>query len=321
MIAGWTATGTRPDCQIVTGVSTGGLMAPFAFLGPAYDDRLRKAFADDPLTAHLLKMRGPTLLWRPGVFSGEPLKALIGRYVDAELIAAVAREDAAGRRLLIATTALDSQRTTVWNMGAIARRGGPQAVALFQQVLLASASIPGALPPVLIDVEAGGKRFTEMHADGSTTAPFFTVPESLLLWTAPGGRKLQGRLYVVLNAQVRPEFRVTPNAPFPVAKDSLITLNNAFARTALAATAAFCRRNGLKFQVATVPTDAASGGILDFRQSTMKALFAEGLRDGRSGKAWLPGLEESWIDKQALKAGLGSPSAAEPPGAAPGGKR
>lgn len=319
VLVGWTASGERPEFQIVSGVSTGALQAPFAFLGPTFDDRLRRAFSEDQTAAHLLRWRGPAMLWRPGVFSGAPLRTLVDRYVDDRLVEAVAAADAGGRRLLIATTALDSQRTTVWNMGAIARRGGPEATHLFRQVCLASASIPGALPPVQIEVEAGGRRFTEMHVDGSVTSPFFTVPENLLLWTGPTGQQSKGGLYVVLNAQVRPEFRVTPDRPVAVGKDSLIALNNAFARTALAATEAFCKRNGMRFQVATLPPSAVTGGILDFRLATMRKLYAEGEADGRSGKAWTDGLEESWLEKRGLSLGLPgpSPSAATPPGTTP----
>lgn len=146
LINGWSASGQRPDFEVVTGVSTGALAAPFVFLGPRWDGRLKEAYTGGQATG-LLKSRGLRALVGSGVFSGLPLRELVESNVDEALLAEVAAEHAKGRLLLVATTDLDAQRGVIWNMGAIAERGGPEALALFRDVLIASASIPGAFPP------------------------------------------------------------------------------------------------------------------------------------------------------------------------------
>jgi predicted acylesterase/phospholipase RssA len=153
---------------LVTGASAGALIAPFAFLGPAYDDTLRSVFATGEM-ANLLQPEGLAGLFSTGLFKSKPLRDLIARHVDAPMLAAIAREYQAGRRLYVVTTNLDAQRTTIWDMGKIAASGDPGALDLFRNVLTASASIPGVFSPVLIDVEANGRHFAEMHVDGGAT--------------------------------------------------------------------------------------------------------------------------------------------------------
>ena len=184
VIYGWSKTGDRPQFQIVTGVSIGALIAPFAFLGPGWDERLKAAFAD-PLISRLLKSRGIKAVITPGFFDKASLTALVDRYVDEDMVRAVAAEHAKGRRLLVATTDLDSESLMVWDMGAIAAHGGPEARRLFTEVLVASASLPGMFAPSMIEVEAGGRRFAEMHVDGQTVSAFFAIPQTLLLTGDP----------------------------------------------------------------------------------------------------------------------------------------
>ena len=144
LLNGLTASGKRPDYAVVTGVSTGALIAPFAFAGPRYDDALRDAFTKIT-SADVFEIGGT-----PESFVDTwPLKDLIAKQVTPALIADIAAQYRAGRRLFIVTTNLDSERSMVWNMGAIAAHGGEQAIKLFRTVLLASSSIPGAFPPVL----------------------------------------------------------------------------------------------------------------------------------------------------------------------------
>jgi hypothetical protein len=172
---GWTKTGKRPVFKIVTGVSTGALMAPFAFLGPAYDDALREFYTTTASRDIFLVLSFiPQLLGGESFADSAPLRALIERHVDAEFLRQIAQAHAAGRRLYVGTVDLDSQRLVVWNMGLIAASGRPEALALFRQVMLASASIPVAFPPVFFEVEAGGLRYDEMHVDGGVAANVFS---------------------------------------------------------------------------------------------------------------------------------------------------
>ena len=176
---GWTARGDRPKFTVVTGASAGALMAPFAFLGPSHDERMKNAFYSGDM-GNLLHFEGVRGLVGSGLFSPEPLRQLIAKYIDDEILAEVAREHRAGRRLFIVTTNLDAQRTAIWDMGAIASSSDPKALDLFRSVMAASASIPGVFPPVMIEVEGGGKRFTEMHVDGGITTNVLVLPEAMM---------------------------------------------------------------------------------------------------------------------------------------------
>lgn len=296
LMLGWTERGDRPDFELVTGVSTGALAAPFVFLGPNYDDQLRQAFtegyADD-----LLQGRGLRALRGSGVFRAAPLRALIERFVDEPLLEAIAAEHRRGRVLLVATTDLDQQRSVLWNMGEIAAAGGPQALALFRDVLQASASIPGAFPPVMISAQSTNADgtlsapFEEMHVDGGVLNPFVALPQ--LLWTwRDSARVLEGgRIWVVVNGKAAPVTQITRDAARDVIGRALDTALSANLRANLTANRLFALRNGMAFQVAAIPSDAEGGNSLDFSQAAMQATFALGLARMRADQAWAEGWE------------------------------
>ncbi|MDP1631807.1 MAG: patatin-like phospholipase family protein [Caulobacter sp.] len=284
VLAGWSKTGKRPKFDIVTGVSTGALAAPFAFLGPDWDDRMKAAYtsgdADD-----LIGLRALNAFGGPSLFSAVPIRRLVEHYVDAGLLRAVAAEHAKGRRLLVATTNLDTQETTIWDMGAIATRADPGAVKLFQDVLVASSSIPGVFPPVMIGLDGAAGSFSEMHADGGVMTPFFTVPESMLLWTDPDGAIHKGAIFVLINGQVGATFGVTRGNLLGILSRSYDAMSKASTRTLLAATAAFAERNGLTLQVSEIP-DAAEAQGLNFKAANMRRLFEMGYDRAVAGEAW-----------------------------------
>src|SRR6266702_6155692 len=166
VLTGWSESGTRPEFAVVTGVSIGALIAPFAFLGPKYDEEVHKNFTTIG-AADIFEDRTT----RDSLFDYWPLKRLIEQRVTPTLLSEIAAEHARGRRLFVATTNLDAGRRVIWNMGAIAAKGDDKALKLFRDVVLASASIPGFFQPVSIEVEANGKKFQEMHLDGTITSP------------------------------------------------------------------------------------------------------------------------------------------------------
>ena len=175
LLSGWSESGKRPEFSVVTGVSTGSLMAPFAFIGSSQDSGLKRAYTETNAGDIFEDTKTPESLvdtW--------PLKRLIEREVTPELLAQVAEGYKKGRRLFVATTNLDAERGVIWNMGAIAAKGDDNALKLFRNILLASTAIPGLFPPVLIDVEANGKKTQEMHADGGLSAQVFVAPESMI---------------------------------------------------------------------------------------------------------------------------------------------
>src|ERR1019366_6164924 len=169
LLNGWSARGTRPQFTIVTGASSGALIAPFAFLGTGQDETLRRIFTSGEME-NLLQSDGLKGLFGTSLYKTAPLRELIVRHVDAKLLEAIALENRAGRRLYVVTTNIDAQRTAIWDMGKIAASDDPGALELFRNILTASASIPGLFSPVLIDVEGEGRRFAEMHVDGGVTA-------------------------------------------------------------------------------------------------------------------------------------------------------
>ena len=170
LLCGWTVHGDRPRFKMVTGISTGALIAPFAFLGASYDHVLRHVYTGVTSSDIFRQKSLLTVLWRESVADTAPLARLLELYVDEAMLAEVAAQHKKGRRLIIGTTQLDAQRLVLWDMGAIATSGHPDAIKLFRKVMLASASIPGAFPPQYIKVEAGGGFYDEMHVDGGTTA-------------------------------------------------------------------------------------------------------------------------------------------------------
>jgi hypothetical protein len=284
VLYGWSQSGTRPSFDIVTGISTGALAAPFAFLGQAYDDELKAGYTDGK-ASNILDFRGLLAIFRPSLFSGRPLENLVGALIDDALVAAVAKEHQAGRRLLIGTTNLDTQSLILWDMGAIAIVGGPSATQLFRTVLIASASIPGVFPPVMIEVESGSRRFFEMHVDGSAIASFFAVPEPLLLWTDEQNAVRLTKLHILVNGALDKQFAVTPNETLSILRRSVDAASKTNTRTELAAVGAFAARNNVDLRVSYVPA-GVNPSPLNFDQARMSELFEQGRQLGASGQAW-----------------------------------
>ena len=168
VINGWTKSGNRPNFKIITGISTGALIAPFVFLGPDYDDELKAMYTSVSTGDIMSKKTVINVNNTSSLADNLGLKKLVENNVTEEVLAAVAEEHKKGKRLYVATTNLDARRLVVWNMGKIAQAGGGKALKLFRDVLLASASIPIVFPPMLIDVEADKEAYQEIHVDGGT---------------------------------------------------------------------------------------------------------------------------------------------------------
>ncbi|EJL34261.1 putative esterase of the alpha-beta hydrolase superfamily [Caulobacter sp. AP07] len=294
-LIGLTRAGSRPDFAIVTGVSTGALIAPLAFLGSDWDDRLADAYVGGH-AAELLSLRrlGPAL--GPSLFRGESLDGLVGPFVDAAMIEAVAHEHAKGRRLLIATTNLDSQKATIWDMGAIATQGGEAAVKLFRDVLVASATLPGLFPPKLFDVEipdgeGGMVRHQEMHVDGGVSAPLFLMPDALLRWRDLGQRLRRGRVYVIVNTVLDASPRTTPTGVTSIMGRSFETMLRFSYRQALSLAAGFCARHNLPLCVASIPTSFDGFSMMKFETASMRRTFDDAVDLAMAGQLWTTPIE------------------------------
>jgi len=285
VLTGLSKAGTRPEFAIVTGVSTGALIAPLAFLGSAWDERLTDAYVGGH-AAELLSLKGFAGGLGPSLFKGEGLDALVSPFIDEVVINAVAREHARGRRLLIATTNLDSQKATIWDMGAIAAKGGEASVRLFRDVLIASATVPGLFPPKLFDVEAGDVRYQEMHVDGGVAAPLFLMPDALLHWRNLGNRLRRGRVYVIVNTVLEPSPRSTPPAVASIMGRSFETMLRFSYRQALSLASGFCARHNLPLSVASIPSSFDGLNMLKFDTATMRSIFDEAERLAAINAIW-----------------------------------
>jgi predicted acylesterase/phospholipase RssA len=285
ILNGWTKTGQRPEFTVVSGASTGALMAPFAFLGPAYDGVIKEMYTGG-YAAQFVKAENVTnVLFGAGLITAGSAHSIVSRFIDRRLLDDVAREHRKGRRLYVVTTNLDAQRPVLWDMGAIAASDRPDAASVFTEVLTASASFPGVFSPVLIDVEADGQRFAEMHVDGETTDPMFVAPEKVLknLTVMPSAHK---SIYLLINTKLEPSFEVTENTPLQVPSRAVFTLTKTERRNSVRAAYEFARRNGFKFNLAYLPRDISDKGSVEFDTGYMQSLFEFGYELGRSGQAW-----------------------------------
>ena len=288
LLTGWSARGNRPEFDIVTGVSTGALTAPFAFLGRRHDPALKAVYTtystDQLVSKH--PVRG--LLGGDSLSSNAPLANVIASYVDGAFMEEVAREHAKGRRLLIGTTNLDAQRPVIWDMGRIASSGDPQALALFRNVLLASAAIPGVFPPVYIKVLVEGQMDEEMHVDGGTTNQVFLLPTQIKAGniTAKLGVDPVRRLYIIRNGRVSPEFKVVKANTLAIAGRSISTLIKTQGIGDLYQMYEFARNNGIEYNLAYIPGDFPDTSTEAFDRNYMSQLFELGFKQGKSGTEW-----------------------------------
>ena len=276
LLNGLNASGKRPEYSVLTGVSAGSLIAPFALAGSAYDEALRDAFTK--ITSADVFEVGAT----PESFVDTwPLKDLLAKEVTPALLADIAAQHRAGRRLFIITTNLDAQRSVIWNMGAIAAHGGDAALNLFRSVLLASSSIPGAFPPVLIDVESNGKRFAEMHVDGGVGGQFFVAPAALM--SAMSNYRLPAtQLYIVVNSGLQPDFEVVPQSTPSILTQSVGLAVQVDTRFMLDRAFAMAKRSNVGFNVASIPPTFNVQSRGPFDTDYMKALFQTGYDLGNS---------------------------------------
>lgn len=286
VLVGMQRSGTRPKFEIVTGVSTGSLLAPFAFLGPDWDDELTTIYNGTEIST-LVVSRGLRAPFYSTLYRTSRFNLFVQHQITPRFMEAIAIESRRGRLLLAATTNVDTGVSTIWNLGAIAEEGGPQARHLFIEILIASSSIPAVFPPRLIDVTMSGSRYQEMHVDGSVAVPFFVLPEAMALWNDPNELLKGANLYVVLNGQLE-----TGAANRQLKTTSLIVrsfeIDQVFrARQNIALTIDFAKRNEVNFRFTRLPPSFPYQGALKMDQQNMRSLFAEGLGLATTGKTWL----------------------------------
>lgn len=279
---GWTEAGNRPVFKLVTGISTGALAAPFAFLGPEYDGDLERLYTTTT-RKDIYKIRSPfTVLKKDSLARTDRLAATLEQVVDETVLADIAAEHRKGRRLYVGTTNLDAQRLTVWNMGAIATSGHPNALALFRQVLLASASIPVAFPPAYIGVEVDGRRYDEMHVDGGVIAEFFLwgamvdITKAVDEFGLDPEHRMEVSIYIIRNSQIDPAHEQVAPELVDIASRSMITILKAVAMGDLVRIWALAERDGVGFNYTGIPPEHAETVAGTFDPPDMRRLFELG---------------------------------------------
>jgi predicted acylesterase/phospholipase RssA len=288
LLAGWSVAGSRPEFNVVTGVSTGALMAPFVFLGSEYDPALEKLYTTTDTSGVIEKRSKFAALRGDAISDSTPLRRRVASVIDEELLDRIASEHRRGRRLLIGTTNLDAGRGVIWDMGEIAASGQPGAMQLFRDVLVASASIPVAFPPVYIDVVVDGKTYSEMHFDGGIAAQAFIYPA----WLEMGKRSRQEgldrrrSLYVIRNSTLQVQSTEVKPRLGPIAGRSMAMLIKQQGIGDLVRIYSTARRDGMEFHLAFIPAEIEDDSAEPFDPVYMQKLFDLGYRMAVDGYPW-----------------------------------
>ncbi|MDZ4735134.1 MAG: patatin-like phospholipase family protein [Rhodospirillaceae bacterium] len=288
LLTGWTEHGTRPEFKLVTGVSTGALTAPFAYLGSDYDDELRAVYTKIS-AADIYEERGLlAALFDDALSDTTPLQRTVAKHVTDELVRAIAAAYAKGRFLLISSTDLDSRRPVIWNIGAIASVGSPAAVDLIRKILVASAAVPGAFPPVMIEVEIDGQTYQEMHVDGGAVSQAFIYPPQLNVAavSAEYGIQRERSAYIIRNARLDPDWASTERQTMSIAGRAISTLIQSQGIGDLYRMYLETGRDGVDYNLAFIGPEFDTPGGGDFDPVYMGALFDYGFALGKAGYPW-----------------------------------
>ncbi len=288
LLCGWSDSGNRPQFKAVTGISTGALIAPFAFLGPKYDSVLREVYTQSSPKDILEPRNLLAAVFEDALADNAPLRRLVKKYVTEEMLREIAREYQRGRLLLIATTNLDARQAVIWNMGKIAASGQPEALSLFHDIMIASAAIPGAFPPVMIDVEVNGQSYQEMHVDGGAMAQVFLYPPSLKVADISKQHHVsrERRLYVIRNARLDPDWADTERRTLSIVGRAISSLIHSQGVGDLYEIYTETQRDGIDYHLAYIPKSFNAPHEQDFDTSYMRRLFQTGYNLAVKGYPW-----------------------------------
>lgn len=287
VLTGWTANGTRPEFDVVTGISSGSILAPFAFLGPDYDDVLHDMFSKYD-TGDIIDTRYFSALFRgESISSNKKLKAILKKYFTPVEMEKVAQEYKNGRRLFIGSTHLDSVRPVIWDIGAIASSGDPKAYDLIIDIILASTAFPGVFPPILFNVEQGGKPYQELHVDGGLTSQVFAYALDTDIRRTLNKLGIQGKchVYVLRNAIIVPRVKEVSPSTIPILKQTAFSMVNAMALMNLQYIYKDSVDNGLEFHLAYIPSDFRDSDKM-YDPLYMEDLYRMAFNKAKKGYPW-----------------------------------
>jgi predicted patatin/cPLA2 family phospholipase len=288
LLCGWQESGTIPSFKLVTGVSTGAMIAPFAFLGQPYHDKLCSMYTTIK-PSDILESRGlPAAIFSDALADTTPLERLISNYVTEQTLADIAREYQKGRLLLIGTTNLDLQRPIIWNIGAIAASGRPEALDLVRKILRASAAIPGAFPPVMIDVEAAGRHYQEMDVDGGAVAQTFLYPPDLGVRVNLRSREnaRERHAYIIRSGRLDPDWAATDRQFLTIVQRAIATMIHYSGYNDVLRIYATTQRDGVDYNLGYIEPDFPNTKHEEFDPKYLRALFDYGYAKARQGYKW-----------------------------------
>jgi predicted patatin/cPLA2 family phospholipase len=288
LLCGWQDSGTIPSFKLVTGVSTGAMIAPFAFLGQPYHDKLCSMYTTIK-PSDILKSRGlSAAIFSDALADTTPLERLISNYVTEQTLADIAREYQKGRLLLIGTTNLDLQRPIIWNIGAIAASGRPEALDLVRKILRASAAIPGAFPPVMIDVEAAGRHYQEMDVDGGAVAQTFLYPPDLGVRVNMRAHEnaRERHAYVIRSGRLDPDWAATDRQFLSIVQRAIATMIHYSGYNDVLRIYATTQRDGVDYNLGYIEPDFPNTKHEEFDPAYLRALFDYGYAKGKQGYKW-----------------------------------
>ncbi|KAB2937673.1 MAG: patatin-like phospholipase family protein [Hyphomicrobium sp.] len=289
LLAGWSARGDRPQFTVVTGVSTGALSAPFVFLGPEYDEQLKRIYTETSAGDIFQPRSFMAAVADDAMVDSTPLRNKIDAFVDRRMVQRFAEEYGKGRILLILTTNLDQGRSVIWNIGAIAASEHPRSRELIVDILLASAAVPGVFPPVMINVSVDGRAYQEMHVDGGTVAQAFLYPPSFSLKAKMkelGVKDAKPVAYIIRNGRLyRPEENVERQT-LKIAHQAISTMTASNGVNDLYRMYLTTKRDGVRFNLAYIEDDFHLAYKGPFDKAYMNALFEHGYQAGINGYNW-----------------------------------
>ncbi|MCT4553048.1 MAG: patatin-like phospholipase family protein [Alphaproteobacteria bacterium] len=282
---GWSDAGGRPEFDIVTGVSTGALIAPFAFLGKDYDSTLKKMYTT--MKEENIFVSGfvdvlDGLTGGMAVADTSPLREQLEFYITEEIVEKIAVEHRNGRRLYMSSTNLDSQKPIIWNIGEIANSGREDSIDLIHNIMLASSAIPGVFPPVFFDVEYNGNNYKEVHVDGSVVSNVLFPPD---VFEKKCG--YDRKMYIIRNSKLHSEYEVVKPSMFNIFSRSIASVVKYQAYGDLYRMYVVLDNNDIDYNLTYIPDDfdhERENPVFDIEY--MRALYDRAYKDSNNNFEW-----------------------------------
>lgn len=280
----WSESGTRPEFDVVTGVSTGAIVSIFAFLGSEYDQELKSYYTRTTAEEMFKRNSIFKLPFRNSMVDVSGFEDKVRNAVDAKMVKQLAFERSKGRILLIATTSLDNEKMAIWDVGKIAHIGTPQAQQLIQDIIIASSAVPGLFPATRITLPYKGGTVDELHVDGGVSRQVFLIPQGFKKTFIP--RNVEKNIYVIRNGFLKPEFEEIENGLTSVSYRALSILIRRQSIGDIEHIYNFSERNQIGFHLAYIDDDFSKGTLNSFNLEYMQKLYTYGYQKKLDSDLW-----------------------------------